>query len=49
MPAGEHEIVVTGTFGEPEIEISSATYRVIVEVPQVIEPEGSPEAATPEA
>jgi hypothetical protein len=49
LPAGEHEIVVTGTYGEPEIQVESATYRVIVEAPQIIEPEGSPEAATPVA
>jgi len=49
LPAGEHEIVVTGTYGEPEIQKDLATYRVIVEAPHVIEPEGSPEAATPVA
>lgn len=49
LPVGEHEIVVGGTWGEPEIQIDTATYRVIVEAPQVIEPEGSPEAATPAA
>lgn len=47
LPPGEHEIVVTGTYGEPEIQVDTATYRVIVEAPQVIEPEASPGAATP--
>jgi hypothetical protein len=47
LPVGEHEIVVGGTWREPEIQQDTATYRIIVEAPQVIEPEGSPEAATP--
>jgi hypothetical protein len=51
-PPGEYEIVVSAAFGEGA-DPFTIPYRVIVEAPQVIEPEAtpvaSPEAATPVA
>lgn len=47
-PPGEYEIVVSTTF-EEDTEPFTGTYRVIVEAPQVIEPEATPEGGTPVA
>lgn len=43
---GAYEITSSFTY-VPENATVTSTYRVIVQAPQVIEPEGSPEAATP--
>jgi len=52
-PPGEYEITVTADFTAVGGEVLTGTTRVIVEAPQVIEPEAtpgaSPEAATPVA
>ena len=42
-PPGEYEITVSGTDTAVPVTFTT-TYRVIVEAPQVIEPEASPEA-----
>jgi hypothetical protein len=47
-PPGEYEIVVSTTF-EDGTEPFTGTVRVIVEAPQVIEPEATPEGGTPVA
>jgi len=53
LPPGEYEITVTADFTAVGGEVLTGTTRVIVEAPQVIEPEAtpvaSPEAATPVA
>lgn len=47
-PPGEYEITVSALFeGEPEP--FAATIRVIVEAPQIIEPQATPEGGTPVA
>ncbi len=48
-PPGEYEIIVSGAFVGEGVSRYRDTYRVIVEAPQVIEPEATPAAGTPVA